>query len=97
MVSVILATVLCISLEMSRVTEVVQEIWGPRAIVTSSCEGWHMHGSKHYDGDALDFRVRHVSRHKRPALAEAVSEALGSDFDVVLEVDHLHVELDPDD
>ena len=95
MVSVVLALAFCLNLEMAHVPEVVYRIWGYQARITSACEGEHMVGSKHYQGDALDFRVRATRKHERPALAEAVSEALGDDYDVVLEETHLHVEYDP--
>ncbi len=73
----------------------VEAVWGPKAIVTSDCGGKHMEGSKHYQGYALDFRTRHIPKRKRPALAEAVRRALGEDYTVLLESDHLHAEYDP--
>lgn len=66
-------------------------------IVTSGDDGKHMENSKHYDGNALDFRIRHVDANRRRFFQKAVQEALGSNFDVVLEPTHLHVEYDPGD
>jgi hypothetical protein len=68
---------------------------GHDCTITSGRDGQHMRGSRHYWGHALDFRTRNVPNEKRPALAEAVREALGGEFDVVLESTHLHVEFDP--
>jgi len=94
---VLLALTLVLSLchlhsEMVPAMVAVEAVWGPKAIVTSDCGGKHMVGSKHYQGYALDFRTRHIPKRKQPALAFAVGELLGNDYDVVLEVDHLHVE-----
>ncbi len=94
---VLLALTLVLSLchvhaEMVPAMVAVEAVWGPKAVVTSDCTGKHMTGSKHYQGYALDFRTRHVPKYKHPALAEAVRRALGDAYDVVLEVDHLHVE-----
>ena len=66
-------------------------------VVTSATEPapGRVEDTLHPAGRALDFRVYHIPNEKRPAVAEAIREALHSDFDVVLEPDHLHVELDP--
>lgn len=81
---------------MLNVMIVVAAQMGGQAYITSACEGEHGPGSLHPHGYALDFRIRDIPNAKRPALAEAVSEALGDDYDVVLEPTHLHVEYDPD-
>ena len=64
--------------------------------ITSGREGEHSENSKHYRGLALDFRTRHLSRANRRKLAEDVRHVLGDDFDVVLELTHMHVEYDPE-
>lgn len=60
--------------------------------ISSTFEGNHGAGSLHYSNDAFDF--------SRPILAlKSVTQLrlkLGPDFDVVNEVDHIHVEYDPD-
>ena len=66
---------------------------------TSANDSTHKKGSKHYVGNALDFRVRDYLGDKH-ALTEEIEKALGGEFDVVLEsVDtpnqHIHCEYDP--
>ncbi len=90
----------CLQLQTALGGITVARVYGQRgypAIVTSACDGKHGEPTLHPDGGALDFRTIHVPKEKRPALAEAVSEALGDEFDVVLETDpdHLHIEYDP--
>jgi hypothetical protein len=54
-----------------------------------------MVGSKHYDGKAFDFRTWGLSSKQQQEFCDRCAEALGDEFDVVLESDHLHVEWDP--
>lgn len=65
-------------------------------VITSALDSKHSAKSFHYEGRALDFRTREIPAELRKDFAEAVHAALGDEFDVVLESDHLHVELDPD-
>jgi hypothetical protein len=64
-------------------------------VVTSIVDGKHSHGSIHYSGGACDLRTRHVPKALRATIANELREALGSDYDVVLEGDHIHVEFQP--
>lgn len=64
-------------------------------VVTSVTDGHHGRGSLHHCGRAVDLRIKNVPSGKWGRLREAVAVALGSSFDVVLELDHLHVEFDP--
>jgi len=83
---------------MSRAAMKVADVYkkfGRSCVITSGVEGKHSANSLHYEGLALDFRTRHLLETKHLALRQAVSEALGDDFDVVLERTHLHVEYDP--
>jgi len=71
-------------------------IWreqGERAVITSGLDGRHMLGSKHYTGNAIDLRTRGLLN--KAMANEKLASALGSDYDVVLEDDHIHVEYDP--
>lgn len=68
--------------------------------ITSGNDSTHKEGSLHYVGEALDFRTHTVSRQVLDELVAGVKEALGDNFDVVLESrglpnEHLHVEYDP--
>lgn len=85
---------------------VVEDVWWDyqdgedSLVITSAVDGYHSYGSRHYSGNALDFRTKTLPRGDVPEFADAVKEALGEDFDVVLESymepnEHLHVEYHP--
>ncbi len=72
------------------------ETVGGSVVVTSGNDSRHMPGSKHYTNEAFDIRIRNViGGHpvSRTWVAK-MSLALGEDYDVVLECDHIHAELD---
>lgn len=71
------------------------EALGHECVITSGTEGQHMNGSLHYKGKALDFRTRHVPVVQRQKLIKNIKSKLGPDYDVILEKDHAHIELDP--
>lgn len=77
------------------ITERVFQRHGAELTITSLLDGKHSPNSLHYRGFAFDARTRDIEQAKRPELRDAVSEALGNEFDVVLEETHLHVEFDP--
>ena len=59
-------------------------------VVTSGKDGTHKVGSLHYEGLAVDLRFRdYMDEWKR-----YMQNALGSDWDIVIEADHIHCELD---
>jgi hypothetical protein len=70
-------------------------------VVTSANDSKHSTKSKHYIGDALDFRTKYDALNGREQeLRDEVKACLGEDFDVVIEAvgtenEHLHVEFDP--
>lgn len=72
---------------------------GVDCVVTSLTEGRHRNASLHYVGAAVDLRTRHLPGGSRGAAAQAVGDqlraALGEDFDVVVERDHIHLEFQP--
>lgn len=68
---------------------------GAELVVTSVADGVHSRGSKHYIGHAVDLRTRHIKPQVAVKVRNELAEALGADFDVVLEGDHIHVEFDP--
>jgi hypothetical protein len=68
---------------------------GVDCVITSCIDGVHRQDSKHYLGNALDFRTRDLTPENGLALATDVRQQLGDEYDVVLEADHLHVEFDP--
>lgn len=91
--------VLCVGAPLARrltdIEECVLKVTGLELFITSAADGVHMPGSRHYTGEAIDLRIRSVDADKRVVLRAALQSVLGSLFDVVLEVDHIHIEFDP--
>jgi hypothetical protein len=74
----------------------VYEEYGHDTILTSGREGVHMPGSKHYSGNAGDYRIRHLEDSSMAAaIVEELRGCFTDDYDVVLEETHIHVEYDP--
>ena len=63
-------------------------------VVTSGTDGVHGKESKHYTGEALDFRIRDLKPEHRDTLVQSCQKILGQGFDIILESTHLHVEKD---
>jgi hypothetical protein len=63
--------------------------------ITAGIDGKHMTGSLHYAGAAIDVRTRDVPAADLPKILARLNECLGSDFDAVLEGDHIHIEFQP--
>jgi len=64
--------------------------------VTSANDGAHMDQSKHYSNEAFDIRIWNIAgghAYARTWVAR-MALALGDDYDVILEADHIHCELD---
>ena len=70
--------------------EAVHQKMGVEAIVTSGRDGKHKTGSLHYEGKAFDLRTYHVIE----KLAANLRLYLGKEWDVIVEKDHIHIELD---
>jgi len=71
---------------------------GIPTLITSCRDGEHMEGSKHYLGDAVDVRLPSrfsSTEHIDIVLLNEGRVALGDQYDLVLEEDHLHLEFDP--
>lgn len=64
-------------------------------VITSCSDGKHGPNSLHYSGNALDLRTHHLRSEQVHPVFIKIKEALGQQFDVVLEGDHIHVEFDP--
>jgi len=69
--------------------------YGYETVITSGNDGNHSYTSLHYNNDALDLRMRHVKESQKQEIAEEISLRLGLDWDVLLEIDHLHLEKQP--
>lgn len=70
---------------------VADRLLGGELVLTSVTDGVHSSGSLHYVGQAFDMRLPF----KAAIFVEQLKEALGAEFDVVLEKDHIHVEFQP--
>lgn len=64
-------------------------------VITSGTDGKHMVGSKHYIGDALDLRRSNIPSKLLDTYLTRLRGRLGGDYDVILEIDHIHIEYDP--
>lgn len=61
--------------------------------ITSLSDGKHSVNSLHHAGDAVDLRMpMPVTREQ---IVSQLKKALGADYDVILEIDHIHIEYDP--
>src|SRR2546428_1656345 len=70
----------------------ISECW-----VTSACDGVHEEYSPHYQGRAVDIRTHNVDPAKLATVQLAIQEALGPEFQVILEDkgglnEHFHVQ-----
>ena len=66
--------------------------------VTSANDSRHGDNSLHYKNQAFDIRIYNIVgdiRYEAKRWAERLQQVLGSDYDVVYELDHIHVEFDP--
>jgi hypothetical protein len=68
---------------------------GYEMIITAGTDGSHSRGSEHYKGDAFDLRTRHLIAGDAAKIHSQLQDALGPEFDVVLEDTHIHIEFDP--
>lgn len=84
--------------EIESARRVVSNVWrrhGFTATVTSGYDGSHQANSLHYEGLAEDYRTSDVPSNILPTMVAEVRAQLGSNYDVILESTHLHVEYDP--
>jgi hypothetical protein len=68
--------------------------------ITSANDSEHVDGSLHFNNRAFDIRIKNIIAGMEFPLAargwaERIQVALGDDYDVLLEKDHIHVEYDP--
>lgn len=70
---------------------------GADLVLTSLNDSQHSPTSLHYAGAAVDLRTANLPNPLETAsrLASRLAAALGSDFDVIHEADHLHIEWQP--
>jgi hypothetical protein len=70
--------------------------------ITSANDSTHMDGSLHFNNRAFDIRIKNIIGGAEftgaaRIWAEKMQVALGDDYDVLLEHDHIHVEYDPEE
>jgi len=68
---------------------------GVTARLSSGVDGEHMRGSSHYRGHAIDISKRDVPSQAHAQLGQAMSAALGDEFDVIEESTHWHIQFKP--
>lgn len=68
----------------------------PELVITAGIDGKHLDGSKHYQLAAIDIRTRNLDTTQTSALLTLLRRELPAPtYDLILEVDHIHVEFDP--
>ena len=67
---------------------------GEDLVVTAVVDGKHRSGSLHYVGLGADLRTRFFKDNGKNA-AKLLKVALGDEYDVVVEKDHIHMEYQP--
>ena len=80
--------------EMAVALTVIDSLW-PDLVVPSVIDSSHSVGSLHYVGAAADLRTRDLTLDEVHARVSTLKDALGQDFDVVIEKSHVHVEYQP--
>ena len=76
-------------------TDIFNQI-GKDCIVTSARGGKHTAVySRHYSGLAVDLRRKHLTLEQTETIRQLLTDMLGSDFTVILESTHFHVQYKP--
>jgi RHS repeat-associated protein len=65
------------------------------AVVTYTINGTHGANSLHSSGNAIDLRTRDLSPSQISQVVDMLRNALDSDYDVINEGNHIHIEYDP--
>jgi hypothetical protein len=73
----------------------VYRSWGKTLVVTSLRDGKHKVGSLHPRGYAADLRSSTLGGANIECVVRQIQVRLGTDFQVIFEVDHIHLEYDP--
>lgn len=86
--------------ELLRALEIADSVYidlaSREVVVTSIKDGKHGVNSLHYSGYAADLRIRDLTPTQEANIYSELKHILGNDYDVVLEIDHIHLEYDPD-
>ncbi len=76
-----------------QVAHEIYQMYGCDLVITSVVDGQHMQGSLHPKGFAVDLRLPDMYG-TMPVVMD-LTDALGDQFDIIAEVDHIHIEFDP--
>jgi len=66
--------------------------YGEHLVITSTYEGSHSPSSLHYANNAIDLRLPTTAKLD---IYQDIKDNIGDDYDVILEIDHIHIEYDP--
>ncbi len=72
----------------------IWKLYGQECVETSGTEGEHSDGSLHPFGYALDFRTNYFTSQQKHLAVLELRSALGLNYNVIEEPDHIHVEYD---
>ena len=64
-------------------------------VLTSGTDSKHGEHSHHYKGLAIDLRTNNIDANMRQPIVTVLQNALGAQYQVIYEIDHIHVEFDP--
>jgi len=64
-------------------------------VVTEITGGKHSRASLHYLGFAADLRTRYFTKTEKELIGKELKQALGANYDVVVEATHIHIEFQP--
>jgi hypothetical protein len=79
------------------IAAVIYREHGQELVITSGNDSKHSANSLHYKSRACDYRTFYfTSKAEAQLVAKQISVALGHDYDVVCEMDHIHCEYDPE-
>lgn len=74
------------------IVEPILESHGQEGVITSCTDSQHSKNSRHYIGYGLDLRSRDIRAEDIDAVAQEMSDALGSEFYCAFEVNHFHIQ-----
>jgi len=77
--------------KLNTIAGIVDAIFGDEIVITSTFEGNHSPGSLHYANLAVDIR----RTDKSDTVCQVIRQELGSNYDVISEHNHIHIEYDP--
>ena len=68
---------------------------GKQLWITSVNDSKHSTTSLHFNGCAADLRTRFFTDDELDQVSKELADAMGEDFDIITEPDHIHIEYQP--